>query len=155
MDRASSVSTRDLVLPRHPRAAAATRRAVAALLPDCSDIVDLGQLLVTETVSNAVRHTGSNHVVVRIAVSASGELYCAVFDTAPDLPTPGSYSPHQPGLSAESGRGLFLLDSLSQAWGCEQERHGKWVWFRLSPQSQPTESADSDTPAYADALTAA
>jgi hypothetical protein len=34
-------------------------------------------------------------------------------------------------LADEGGRGLALVDLLSDAWGIEPEEPGKSVWFRL------------------------
>lgn len=35
------------------------------------------------------------------------------------------------GPEAESGRGIGLVDLVSDAWGVETDEHGKSVWFCL------------------------
>jgi hypothetical protein len=37
----------------------------------------------------------------------------------------------EPGTTRTSGRGLYLVDTLSTRWGVESETAGKRVWFEL------------------------
>ena len=37
----------------------------------------------------------------------------------------------EPGTTRTSGRGLYLVDTLSTRWGVESETEGKRVWFEL------------------------
>ncbi|MFF2144146.1 hypothetical protein [Kitasatospora sp. NPDC058190] len=36
-----------------------------------------------------------------------------------------------PGLLAESGRGLQLVEGLTHRWGVDLQERGKLVWFEL------------------------
>ena len=67
-------------------------------------------LVVTELVSNAVRHAGGD--ILLVIDDLGGAWRVEVWDTSSDPPRmqPGS-------LDAESGRGLLLVDTLSTTWG--------------------------------------
>ncbi|MFJ9350216.1 ATP-binding protein [Streptomyces sp. NPDC101237] len=99
-------------------------------------------LVVSELVTNALRHavpgepdrpTASRAPAVRLHLMRWTErLVCAVRDPSHDTPAPGDSGD----FSAESGRGLFLVDSFSDSWGWHPlagTLSGKVVWalFRL------------------------
>ncbi|MEV6763796.1 ATP-binding protein [Streptomyces sp. NPDC051105] len=101
-------------------------------------------LVVSELVTNALRHAlpgESEHPAapqapaVRLHLMRWTErLVCAVRDPSHDTPAPGDSDD----FSAESGRGLFLVDSFSDSWGWHPlagTLSGKVVWalFRLHP----------------------
>lgn len=100
-------------------------------------------LVVSELVTNALRHalpasaprTGEQGPPVRLHLLRWTErLVCAVRDPSRDSPV--ARDPDD--CSAESGRGLFLVDSFSDSWGWQPlsgTLHGKVVWalFRLQP----------------------
>lgn len=120
-----------LTLPPHPRSAADARRFVDHVLAvwRCPDLRDTAQLLVSELVTNSVRHAGTP---VRLTVRrADGGLRVEVADGSKGRPRP-----HLPDAGAEAGRGLFLLDQLARAWGVRDERGGKAVWFELDELRQ-------------------
>ena len=91
------------------------------------DTVDLDAALlcVTELVSNAVLHAESK---CQVRVQRDGSrLRVEVFDNRPDLlPTQQPYDPF-----ALTGRGLFLVETLTDAWGVDVANDGKTVWFEL------------------------
>jgi anti-sigma regulatory factor (Ser/Thr protein kinase) len=89
------------------------------------DMLATALLLVSELVTNAVRH-GEPPVWLRI--DGTRRLHVGVSDEGADLPMM-----ERPGdVGAESGRGLLLVDALASDWGCDQEPgHGKTVWFEL------------------------
>jgi anti-sigma regulatory factor (Ser/Thr protein kinase) len=103
---------------------------LAQLEPDAS-------LLVTELVTNAIVHAHSQvHVTATVA---DGLLEVAVSDHEPRVSMP--YSHESVGLSvpiaedaelSEGGRGMGLVDVISDAWGVATLDAGKQVWFRLS-----------------------
>ena len=85
------------------------------------------QLVVSELVSNAVRHTGTG---VSVLVTRRGPgLHLAVADGDPRLPRLGDPAPqrHGPTLT-EGGRGLQLVHAASAAWGAMPTESGKVVW---------------------------
>ena len=83
-------------------------------------------LLVSELVTNGVRHAGTD-VVVELALLESG-VYLAVSDESP-LPL----RPRYPALHDEGGRGLALVEALSTRWGVIQSESGQQVWAELQP----------------------
>ncbi|MBM9435023.1 ATP-binding protein [Actinacidiphila bryophytorum] len=107
------------------------RRKILALvrgwdvtLPD-DTLGDL-ELLSTELITNAVRHTDSSCAVV---VRWTGvRVRVEVTDVSPARPQRCHGA-----LEAEGGRGLVLVESLATAWGSAPDPAGKTVWFELGP----------------------
>ena len=90
-----------------------------------SRLGDTVSLLVTELVSNGVRHARPG---LELILSFDGRcLRIAVADGDPRPPGPGC----RPGLSV--GRvGTGLVDSLSTEWGADiDDNRGKTVWFEI------------------------
>jgi serine phosphatase RsbU (regulator of sigma subunit)/anti-sigma regulatory factor (Ser/Thr protein kinase) len=79
------------------------------------------ELLVSELVTNAVRH-GAGDIGLRMI--RAGSLLCEVRDDGHDLPNLLSAD-----LSAENGRGLQLVSALADRWGTQRTPTGKVVWF--------------------------
>jgi two-component sensor histidine kinase len=88
------------------------------------DLVPTAELLVSELVSNALRHASGP---LRLTLERVSDLRCLVSDGTTDLPRPADAGPED-----ESGRGLTLVDMLAAQWGCEGGPEGKSVWFELS-----------------------
>ena len=68
----------------------------------------------------------SSPSVSETSVSPVLRLICAVRDCSDASPVEGEAD-----FSAESGRGLYLVDSFSDSWGwhrLEDAAHGKVVW---------------------------
>jgi PAS domain S-box-containing protein len=123
-------------LQANPHAPAAARRAVTARLTQAglADLVDTATLLVSEIVTNALRHGGGPEEVIVEIDPASVSI--GVRDSSPQPPQEDSA--HGPGAVrvvggglAENGRGLLLVDMLADSWGWRPELAGKLVWFRL------------------------
>ena len=89
------------------------------------------RLLVTELVTNSVRHTDCDALTLRIAVGRSAVL-TEVADEGPafDLEPyeAASVDEHDPGF----GWGLFLVQRLSKRWGVRDDGRSKRVWFELA-----------------------
>ena len=87
-------------------------------------------LLVSELATNAVRHTdvGSFEVEVRV-LPAEGRLWVGVTDSGAGQPVL-----RDPRVTAEHGRGLRLVATLSDRWGARRRRESqdKTVWFELA-----------------------
>ncbi|MET7678943.1 ATP-binding protein [Streptomyces sp. NPDC005423] len=104
-------------------------------------------LVVSELVTNALRHalpantprTAEQSPPVRLHLMRWTErLVCAVRDPSHDSPVARDFDDS----AAESGRGLFLIDSFSDGWGWHPlagTLSGKVVWalFRLTPDALP------------------
>lgn len=114
-------------LPAVAASASAARVRVRAVLEERGLDTDVVLLLLTELVSNVVRHAASTELTVRLAVT-SGMLRVEVADGSSRLPTPIASAPWE----QESGRGLLLVQALADRWGTTPSRTGKAVWFELS-----------------------
>jgi anti-sigma regulatory factor (Ser/Thr protein kinase) len=86
-------------------------------------------LLVSELVTNAVRHAGAGpERPLRMQLSgASHWVRVAVADQGPGFaghlePPPGTES---------GGWGLFLVDQIADRWGVEPTSSGSRVWFEI------------------------
>ncbi|MFD4571568.1 ATP-binding protein [Streptomyces sp. NPDC058417] len=94
------------------------------------------ELLSTELITNAVRHTES---ACAVAVRWTGvRVRVEVTDVSPARPLPRHGSPE-----AEGGRGLRLVEALATAWGSAPKSTGKVVWFEVGP---PDDTARSTPP---------
>ena len=122
-----------LRLPPSPEAAGLARKFIsdfcaAAELPDriCNDAA----LMVSELVTNAVIH-GRTTATVEVHRPAD-TLRVTVRDDNPQLPAIGE-NPNldDPGLDAESGRGLLIVSKTAIRWGIEAGDGGKAIWFEL------------------------
>ena len=117
------------VLPVSPAAAAEARHALDGLgeeLPD-GRMRDV-QLLVSELVTNAVRHAnlGDGDVIGLVVELADDALRVEVHDPGggfvPSTPSPDPARP--------SGWGLYLVAELADRWGVDSEE-ATLVWFEL------------------------
>ena len=89
--------------------------------PRCED----AELAVTELLGNALRH-GRPPVELEVTWTDAGVLV-SVADGQPMLRRKAWPAP----TTAESGRGLQLLDAVSRSWGCDTVPGGKRVWALL------------------------
>ncbi|MFF6786039.1 ATP-binding protein [Streptomyces sp. NPDC012510] len=89
---------------------------------------DITTLLVSELVTNALRHaTGPIGVRLVRPADPSGALLVEVSDPLPDPPRERAAD-----ADDESGRGLQLVAWSSRAWGTRPGETGKTVWFELA-----------------------
>ena len=114
-------------LPAQPRSTGVARRWVADLLTrwDLTGAVDDFRLVVSELVSNAVLHARTAIEVVPSI--ADGVIELAVRDSNPRSQRPRVIDPS---LDATGGRGLLLVQELSDEWGVAERMNGKDVWLR-------------------------
>ncbi|MFF4752011.1 ATP-binding protein [Streptomyces sp. NPDC002514] len=119
----------EVPLPSRPESAATARRLVQvvvlrqwALTPKLTEDT---VLLVSELVGNAVRHTGARVFGLRMR-RRRGWIRVEIRDPSRGLPC---LMPVQE-LDI-SGRGLFLVDRLSDRWGVDLLPRGKTTWFEM------------------------
>jgi anti-sigma regulatory factor (Ser/Thr protein kinase) len=89
-------------------------------------LLETMRLLVTELVTNSVRHTDAESLTLRVAIGRTAVL-TEVTDDGP---------PFEPGTIEDSGSddtgwGLFLVQRLAHTWGVTQDGGTKRVWFEL------------------------
>jgi anti-sigma regulatory factor (Ser/Thr protein kinase) len=80
--------------------------------------------VLTELVTNAALHARSAYTVHLLL--DGGHLLIEVTDSSPALPQHRHY-----GTAATTGRGIALVEALSEAWGVESSPTGKTVWCRV------------------------
>lgn len=94
-------------------------------------VLDVALLLVSELVTNAVRH-GRPPIEVEVECQGSHGLAVHVSDGGSGSPTVIDLTPD---ADAEGGRGLAIVETLADSWGVSPSgRGGKSVWFRLDPR---------------------
>jgi anti-sigma regulatory factor (Ser/Thr protein kinase) len=118
----------DRTFPLPPNAGSVrfSREAVRdALAQFDQDAVEAAAILTDELVTNAIMH-GKPPIVLNISED-HGQVTVRVGDGDPEVPVT------RPARSdALSGRGLTIVDSMSDRWGVDVRRHGKSVWFQLN-----------------------
>lgn len=121
-----------------PESVTAARAFVRDALHDrAQELVDAAELMACELATNCVQHARTDfeleiqdsRVEVRVEVRDAGH-------GRPTLRSPTSEEP--------SGRGLRIVQAMSDAWGIVPATNGKSVWFTLSLQnSAPAASSPS------------
>ncbi len=123
----------DLQIPASENAPAIARGAAAALDGTLGTAHEDTVLLISELVTNAVRHSAARDgdpVAVRVRVRG-GRVRVAVRDPGPGFaPEPGALDGPPP-EGYDGGWGLRLVEMLSCEWGVEPELGGVTVWFEL------------------------
>ena len=116
--------------PSNPRSVRAARSHVAGLLHawQVDDSDGSVVLLVSEVVTNAVRHAPSEAGFEVVVSLADGAVEVGVRDCDPEV---RSVVRHSADADAESGRGLALVDGVADEWGTVVLDQSKTVWFRL------------------------
>jgi anti-sigma regulatory factor (Ser/Thr protein kinase) len=114
-------------LVSRPESAADARRLARAVLrlwglPQLDDVVEL---LVSELVGNAVRHTGARTFGLHMP-RRRGWIRVELRDPSRALPCLMPVRELD-----ESGRGLFLIDKLADRWGVDLLPQGKTTWFEM------------------------
>jgi anti-sigma regulatory factor (Ser/Thr protein kinase) len=87
------------------------------------------EMIVTELVTNAVKHGPGGPVEIALDIGGMG-VRGEVADPGPGIKR-RRFERSQEG--AEGGRGLFLVDQLSDSWGLSDD--GSRVWFEVAAQA--------------------
>ncbi|KAF4407676.1 ATP-binding protein [Streptomyces lycii] len=137
--------TYTLFCPPLPTAPRIARDYVATVLRslDLHRLADDAALCASEVVTNAFRHGGGCGSLL-LLTAGSGEVRVTVYDSDPEHPVAGAAGREADG-EAESGRGLYILDALTEGkWGTEPGAppwlggaDGKGVWFVLTVGGGP------------------
>jgi anti-sigma regulatory factor (Ser/Thr protein kinase) len=122
------MSTLHLTLPRTVASPAHARRAASRFAADhdVSSRADIALLVLSELVTNAVLH-GAEPIQAFVTCHDDAlriEVFDGDRDTSEIAPVEGRGG--EPG-----GRGLQIVDSLSQSWGITKLDDGKTVWAEV------------------------
>ncbi|WP_433795373.1 ATP-binding protein [Actinoplanes sp. CA-252034] len=123
-----SVLTAHLDVPLDRGAPATARRAATAVLAGWGfrndDWLDAAAVVVSELVTNAVRHGGG---CLALHLEAHDErVVVSVADGS-------SVVPRRRDPDGDGGRGIALIEALSEGWTVENYRGGKRVLVKLVP----------------------
>ena len=114
-------------LPPVRQSPSTARHFVAEMLRrwELDSTVESAELLISELVTNAVVHAGTD---VQIVIEASdGTVHVEVIDLNRRPPV-ARLTPYD---DLQTGRGLTLLESVASDWGVNALERGKSVWFEL------------------------
>jgi serine/threonine-protein kinase RsbW len=124
--------------PADPQSVPAARRfATDALAQQPDELRQSVELMVSELATNGIRH-GQTSFELEIE-QAAGRLRVAVTDSGGGTPAMRFPGPDEP-----TGRGLQIVDMLSDRWGVEDDPGaGKTVWFTLTLAGAAEQSEDA------------
>jgi anti-sigma regulatory factor (Ser/Thr protein kinase) len=124
-----------LYIPNDLRAVTVCRRTLRLILTmhGLIGLVDTAELLATELVANAVRHT-KGPAALRVRRTTEGVIWLGAWDTDPTPPDPPQRLDQVAELE-EEGRGLALVRACAEVWGWQPSarfgNQGKYVWCEL------------------------
>jgi anti-sigma regulatory factor (Ser/Thr protein kinase) len=109
------------------------RREIGGLAAELDgEVLDDLRLLVTELVTNSVRHAGNGWLVGLDVFLTEHRVRIEVSDWGGGF-TP---RPRSPGQSAEGGWGLHLVDRIADRWGVLRD-HQTLVWLEIDLPARP------------------
>jgi anti-sigma regulatory factor (Ser/Thr protein kinase) len=119
----------EVELAHHPDSAARARRALAEVSDHLAPHrVDDARLMVSELVTNAIRHAGldADDMIKLVVVTGDDRLRVEVCDPGPGF----EVSEPAPDPERPSGWGLYLVRELADRWGVDHTKQTR-VWFEL------------------------
>ncbi|KAA6210762.1 SpoIIE family protein phosphatase [Streptomyces filamentosus] len=128
---------RQHVAQSDPEALSAARHMIRAAVRawGAGDRADEIELVADELMTNALMHTdGGAILTLRILPGAERRLRVEVEDRSSALPRR-----REAGEAGVSGRGLLLVDQLSDDWGVEPRGGGKCVWCEFTVTPRPAQ----------------
>jgi anti-sigma regulatory factor (Ser/Thr protein kinase) len=115
---------------RAPRAARAFVAETLTAWNVQAERVEAAQLVVSELVTNAVLYAADSPAIRLDLRLTDGVVRVLVSDGSLGEP---ERRPHPDPWTAETGRGIWLVDAFAERWGTETHgRDGKTVWCELS-----------------------
>ncbi|MFF0092643.1 ATP-binding protein [Streptomyces canus] len=122
------------VFRRAPESVRAVRRLACTAVTDWKlpDLADSAELVITELATNAVLHARRDSFRVTLQLLTADRVRVSVVDfsrTRPQKYTAGDDEGH--------GRGLALVEAISDRWGSDPLPWGKRVWADLQMPPLP------------------
>ncbi|GGM20731.1 hypothetical protein GCM10010129_76300 [Streptomyces fumigatiscleroticus] len=116
------------LLPCAPDCVSSARELVSAVLCawGINGLTDDGEVIVSELLTNTINHTDCCVAEVAITRPLNDIVRIEVADRS--HVTPRRTAPDD---CTEGGRGLWLVDALSERWGCQQHSWGKVTWAEM------------------------
>ncbi|MET7935798.1 ATP-binding protein [Streptomyces sp. NPDC005322] len=129
------------LLPSEPASVPRARRLALIQVAAWTlhELADEAELLVSELVTNALRHAVGPIRLTLSLCSADRAFRCEVSDEDPGLPRVRRVCDDD-----EGGRGLHLMEGLSRCWGSTRSAAGKVVWFELHTRRSALEAVLED-----------
>jgi len=123
------VCFRHVRLPAFPEAVRAARRWTRETLEDwqLTKPTRTIEQLVSELLTNSIEHASTTSVGICLILTDAAVLIEVNDSDAARLPTRKS-----PSLNDTSGRGLLIVEELSDRWGVQVSDHGKTVWCEVA-----------------------
>jgi anti-sigma regulatory factor (Ser/Thr protein kinase) len=119
-------------IPGGPGAAGTAREAFSGFegAPLPQQVVDDVRLLISELVTNSVRHGGAiGSKGIRLKISfVEDSVRVEVTDKGVGFDVPGTPTPR---TDLTGGWGLVLLDRIAHRWGVDRAKRGTMVWFEI------------------------
>ncbi|NEW71763.1 ATP-binding protein [Streptomyces rhizosphaericus] len=114
---------------RAPESAEVARKLVRTALAAWGqeDLIEDAALVITELVSNAVDHARLESIRVVVARPSEKLVRLGVVDRSRNVP----YVRMASNGDNTRGRGLLLVDALTDRWGTDRYRWGKQVWGEM------------------------
>lgn len=104
------------------------RRICAAKLKHwgLSPLIDDAQLLLSELLTNALRHATGDGIAVRLVLNTD-VLLLVVNDGSPGRPSVRAAGPDD-----ENGRGMLLVSAIATSWGVSPDETTTWCALSIS-----------------------
>ncbi|MFF8927184.1 ATP-binding protein [Streptomyces longwoodensis] len=129
------------VIPRlqHVRDLRHLGRAFVNVHAPDTDAADTVELLISEIVTNAVRHTDSHSIT--LSMSYADDVICLSVSDG----TAGRPHKRNPGPDDESGRGLLIVNALAKEWGISRNGSRVWCTVQCTDSLGAQDDADART----------
>jgi anti-sigma regulatory factor (Ser/Thr protein kinase) len=113
--------------PAEPNVIRHVRRLIADQLPNLDEpVAESVTLMLSELATNSVQYANTEFTVTIERLPR--RIRVGVFDAGPGNPQMRAPTPRE-----ASGRGLRIVERLSDEWGVQVERNrGKTVWFTIT-----------------------
>ncbi|GAB2868294.1 ATP-binding protein [Actinocorallia aurea] len=133
--RMEEVPTMSIVhLPHSAAGVSAVRRRLGRELLEwgvSDEVADDAAVIASELMSNALRHARplpGPEPQIKVSWARIGDIVELSVSDGGAITEPRK---GQPALSSLGGRGLGIVETLSQAWGVRRDDHGSTVWAHL------------------------
>jgi serine/threonine-protein kinase RsbW len=123
-----------MTLPAESHSVRLARHAAHVVLTAwrLAHVEETAVLIVSELVTNAVRHAAGTDVIEVDLHATRTWLRIEIQDTDRRWP-----QPRVPGGFEESGFGFVLVDALACKWGVRETEAGKAVWAEVDTRQKP------------------